>query len=261
MLRTFPLLLLFLMAGLLPASAAPAVDLLPLKKALAPLGGAGTLKTRSILRLTGVRQGISVALREDLLVVSRRPGHFHSLLTQYASPAGPQAKLEVVSNGALVWTYRPETRKYSVTTLAAFKKSGSDIPTLGLAIGGFSLGDGRPLVEGFQSISGTNSAEVLAMLAGSGVQITRVTKSVGGQDDYVYSILLTDQNLLYKFYVSSQTAALVRVDLSGTDSGIEMTYREDIQSLMPLPPAPASAFVFAPPPGTLKVPVVSVNPY
>ena len=272
MLRTFsPLVLfpvsLFLLTAAPPAPAAPApvpaplVDLLPLKKALAPLGATGTLQTHSTLRMTGARSGMSVALREDLVVTSRRPGRFHALLTQYASAAGPQTKLEVVSNGASVWTYRPGSRQYSVMPLAAFKRADSDIPTLGLAIGGFSLGDGRPLVEGFQSITGTNSAEVIAMLAGSGVQITRAIKAVGGQDDYVYSIILADQDLLYKFYVNSQTSALARVELSGTDGGIQVTYREDIQSLAPLPPAPASLFVFTPPLGAVKVPLVSVNPY
>lgn len=264
MLRTLSLLSLFLMTASLPALAAPAptpppVDLLPLKKALAPLGGTGTLQTHSTLRMTGAKQGLSVVLREDLQVTSHYPGHFHALLIQHASAAGPQTKLEVVSNGASVWTYRPGTRQYSVMTLAAFKKADSDIPTLGLAIGGFSLGDGRPLVDGFQSISGTNSAEVLEMLAGSGIQITRVTKSVGGQDDYVYSINLGD--LLYKFYVNSQTSALAHVELSGTDGGIRMTYREDIQILLPLPAASTPTFVFTPPLGTLKVPLVSVNPY
>ena len=266
MLRTFLLLPLFLMTASLPALAAPvpvppSVDLLPLKKALAPLGTAGTLQTHSTLHMTGAKQGLSVALREELLVTSHYPGHFHAVITQYASAAGPQTKLEVVSNGVSVWTYRPGTRTYGVMPLAAFKKADSDIPTLGLAIGGFSLGDGRPLIEGFQSITGTNSAEVLTMLAGSGVQITRVTKSVGGQDDYLYSIILADQNLTYKFYVNSQTSALARVELSGTDGGIRMTYREDIQSLLPLPAASTPTFVFAPPLGTLKVPLVSVNPY
>lgn len=266
MLRTISLLSLFLTTASLPALAAPAsalppVDLLPLKKALAPLGGTGTLRIHSTLRMTGARQGISAVLREDLQVTSHYPGHFHALLIQYASAVGPQTKLEVVSNGASVWIYRSGTRQYSVMTLAAFKKADSSIPTLGLAIGGFSLGDARPFVEGLQSITGTNSAEVVAMLAGSDVQITRATKSVGGQDDYVYSIILGDQNLLYKFYVNSQTSALARVELSGTDAGIQMTYREDIQSLTPLPAASMPTFVFAPPLGTVKVPLVSVNPY
>lgn len=267
MLRTFPLLSLFLMTALLSARAAPApappptVDLLPLKKALAPLGNTSTLQTHSTLRMTGAKQSILVALREDLQITSRHPGHFHAVITQYASAAGPQTKLEVISNGVLVWTYRPGSRQYSVMTLAAFKKADSDIPALGLAIGGFSLGDGRPLVEGFQSITGKNSAEVIAMLAGSGVQITRITKSVGGQDDYVYSIIPADQNLVYKFYVNSQTSVLARVELSGTDSGIQMTYREDIQNLLIVPPVPASTFVFVSPPGTLKTDTVTINPY
>ena len=269
MLRTLPLLLLLFFAAALPSAlatpaasvSAPPIDLLPLKKALAPLGGSGVLQSHSTIRMTGTQRGISVVLREDLQIVSRRPGRFHALLTQFASALGPQTKLEVVSDGASVWTYRPGLRRYSVMTLAAFKTADSDVPTLGLVIGGFYLGEGRPLVEGFGSITAANSAEVLSALSAMDVAITREAKSVASQDDYVYTLTLAKQNLVYKFYVATQTNALTRVDLAGTEGSLRVTYREDIDSITPQPATPSSAFTFTPPPGTAKVPAVSINPY
>lgn len=261
MLRFFPVLSMFLMTASLPAPAAAPVDLLPLKKALAPLSGTGTLRTHSTIRMTGSKQGVSVALREDLQVTARCPGHFHVSLIQYASASGPQTKLEVVSNGASVWTYRPGLRQYSVMTLPAFRRADSDVPTLGLVIGGFYLGDGRPLVEGFRSITATNSAEVLSLLNAQGIMLARETKSVGGQDDYVYTLALAKQNLEYTFYVNSQTNRLARVDLAGTEEGIRVLYREDILTITPQPAVPAAAFTFAPPLGTVKTSAVSINPY
>ncbi len=267
MLRLFIAFPLFLMMASLPALGAPSspstppIDLLPLRKALTPLDGSGVLLTHSTIRISGTKQGVSVVLSEDLQITSRRPGSFHAALIQHASAAGPQTKLEVVSNGAAVWTYRPGLRRYSVMTLAAFKKADSDIPTLGLVIGGFDLGDGRPLVEGIHSITATNSADVLAALGSIGVTLSRDTKSFGGQDDYVYSLALTRQKLVYKFYVNSQTGTLARVDLAGTEDGIQVTYREDIQSITLQPPVRPSMFTFAPPFGTVKVADVSINPY
>ena len=270
-------LTLFLMIALLPvlavfvffapASADPAAaptlpdrDLLPLKKALAPLNGSGVLRSHSTLRMTGTRSGVSVLLREDLQLLSRRPGRFRALLTQYDMTGGPQKKLVVVSNGASVWTYQPGLRQYSVMPLAAFKKADSDIPTLGLVIGGFYLGDGHPLVDGFHSITPTNSAAVLSVLGRMDVTLSRETKSIKDQDDYVYSLSLTRQNLTYRFYVNTLTGALTRVDLAGAQNGTQFSYREDIQNLTPQPPLPNAAFVFTPPPGAVKAVTNPINP-
>lgn len=266
MLRPLTAFTLFLMTALLPVCAAPIppappdVDLLPLKKALAPLNGSGVLRSHSTLRMSGTRLGVSVLLREDLQIVSRRPGRFRALLTQYDMTGGPQKKRVVVSNGASVWTYQPGLRQYSVMSLAAFKKADSDIPTLGLVIGGFYLGEGRPLVDGFHSITPTNSAAVLSVLGRMDVTLSRETKSVKDQDDYVYRLSLTRQNLAYSFYVNTQTGALTRVDLAGTQNGTQFSYREDIQSLTPQPPLPNAAFVFIPPSGAVNAFTSPIHP-
>lgn len=266
----------FLMTALLPAFAAPVlspaappittapappdIDLLPLKKALAPLESGGGLHSHSTLRMSGTRAGVSVLLREDLQIVSRRPGRFHASLTEYDMAGGPQKKRVAVSNGASVWTYRPGLRRYSVATLPAFEKADSDIPTLGLVIGGFYLGEGHPFVEGLHSVTAENNAAVLSVMSSMGIALSRETKSAKDHDDYVYSLTLTKQNLAYQFYVNTQTGTLTRADLTGTQDGIRISYREDIQSLTPQPPAPLSAFTFTPPTGTVKVADVSANP-
>ena len=268
MLRSFTALALFLMTALpfvfvMPVSAAPtppSVDLLPLKKALAPLEASSGLRCHSTLRMTGTRAGVSVLLREDLQTLSRRPGCFRALLTQYGMTGGLQKKLVVVSNGAAVSTYRPGLRQYSVMSLAAFKQADSDIPTLGLVIGGFYLGEGRPLVEGVHSITSTNSAAILSVLGSMDVSLSCRTKAMKDHDDYVYSLTLTKQNLAYQFYVNTETGALTRVDLTGTQDGTDFSYREDILSITPQPPLSKSAFTFALPPGAGKTHTTPLNP-
>lgn len=270
------LLLLVLMSALclpalcLPAfsqSAVPAagsqsaLDLLPLKKALTPLDSIETLQSHSTLFMTGTRQGISVMLHEDLQIISRYPNRFHATLTQYNTHGGPRKKLVVVSNGSLVWTYRPGLHQYSVMSLASWKKADNDIPTLGLVIGGFYLGDGRPLVQGFHSITPTNSADVLTVLNQMDVTLSRQVKASGDQDDYVYRLMLSQQNLAYGFYVNSQTNALTRVDLSGTQAHTDFSYREDIIQISPLTAVAGSTFIFSPPSGTTKTAVVDTFPF
>lgn len=261
MLRLFTALtlFLFLMTALLPVFAAPVpspdapgVDLLPLKKALAPLDGSGVLRSHSTLRMTGTREGVSVLLREDLQTLSRRPGRFHVLLAQYDMTGALQKKQVVVSNGASVWTYRPGLRRYSVSTLPAFEKADSDIPTLGLVIGGFYLGEGRPLIEGMHSVTPANNDAVLTILGSMGITLSRETKAMRDHDEYVYRLTLTKQDLAYQFYVNTQTGALTRVDLAGTQDGTQFSYREDILSLASPPSVPAATFVFTPPPGAIK---------
>ncbi len=245
-----------------PITTAPApadVDLLPLKKALTPLDSGGVLRSHSTLRMTGTQAGVSVLLREDLQIISHRPGRFHASLTQYDMTGGPQKKLVVVSNGASVWTYRPGLRRYSVSTLPAFEKADSDIPTLGLVIGGFFLGEGRPLVEGMHSVTPANNDAVLTILGSMGITLSRETKSMRDHDEYVYSLTLTKQNLAYQFYVNTQTGTLTRVDLTGTQDGTQFFYREDILSIAPQPPAPNATFVFNPPLGAIKTPAAKTS--
>lgn len=246
-----------------PSSATdqPLLDLLPLKKALAPLSGAAPLQSHTTIRMTGTQAGVSVMLREDIQLVCLYPNRFRAVLTQYDSSGGPQKKRVVVSNGTLVWTYRPGLAEYSVTRLADWKKADNDIPTLGLIMGGFYLGSGRPLVQGFHSITPANSAQVQTVLQQMEISLFRHVKSVGGQDDYVYSLMLAKQDLAYQFYVGSQTNALARIDLIGAQGNIQFSYREDVTRIAPDTTIPASAFVFVPPPGVVKTSAVSVNPF
>jgi len=235
------------------------LNLLPLKKALAPLSGAGPLQSHTTIRMTGTRAGVSVMLREDIQLVCLYPNRFRVVLTQFDSSGGPQKKLVVVSNGTVVWTYRPGLRQYSVTSFAAWKKADNDIPTLGLVMGGFYLGAGRPLVQGVHSITSANSAQVQTVLQQMDISLSRQVKSAGGQDDYVYSLTLAKQDLAYQFYVESQTNALARVDLAGAQDNIQFFYREDVTRIAPYSSISASTFVFAPPPGAVKTAAVSVN--
>ena len=237
------------------------LDLLPLKKALAPLSGMAPLQSHTTLRMTGTQAGVSVMLREDIQIVCRYPNRFRAELTQYDTVGGPQKKLLVVSNGTLVWTYRPGLAQYCVTSLAAWKNSDSSIPTLGLIIGGFYLGAGRPLMQGFRRITPSNSAQVQTVLQQMEISLSRQVKSAGGQDDYVYRLTLAKQNLGYEFYVGSQTNTLARVDLDATQNNIQFSCREDVTRIVPAPTFSASTFVFVPPPGTTKTAAVSVNPF
>ncbi len=242
-----------------PAPAQAPLDLLPLKKALAPLSGAAPLQSRTTIRMAGTRAGVSVMLRENIQLICRYPNCFRATLTQFDASGGPQRKLVVVSNGMLVWTYRPGLAQYSVTSLAVWKKSDSEIPTLGLVLGGFYLGAGRPLVQGFRSITPSNSAQVQATLRQMEISLSRQVKSAGGQDDYVYRLTLAKQDVTYQFYVGSQTSVLARVDLAATQNNIQFSYREDVTHIVPNAAVSAFTFIFVPPPGTVKTASVSAN--
>ena len=124
------------------------------------------LQSRSNFQMTGSKQGISFTFREEAQIIAKRPGRFRAELTQMAADDTPAARLLVISNGLKVWTYRPGTRQYSVTTYKAFQAANDDVTALGLAIGGFFLGDGHQLAQGFQGLTKDNSADVLKALAG-----------------------------------------------------------------------------------------------
>ena len=117
------------------------------------------------------------------------------------------------------------------------------------------------MIQGFQNMTPSNSADVLAELNKMDVVLTRRTQSAGGQDDYVYSMVLSKQKIAYQFYVNSQTDQLSRVDLAGTDKDMKISFREDITQIAPLTAIPKSTFTFVPPPGSTQSASISVDPY
>ena len=260
--RQICLICLLFITALLPAAAdpaPPALDLMPLKKALAPLYSDGAIKSHTVIRIDGSDQGKPFTLREDLQITARHPGQFHAEITSLDAQSGPKKRMSVVSNGANVWTYRPGLRQYSVMSVPAFQAAASDVPTLGLIVGGFYLGAGRPMVQAFRSITPGNSAEVLAALNTLEITLSRHAQSVANQDDYVYQMVLAKQNLTYEFYVNSQTNMLNRVELTGTQNSLQITYREDITQIAPQSAVTKSTFTFLPPPGTSKAASVSLD--
>jgi len=242
-------------------SAPPALDLLPLKKALRPLSGGGLIQSRSDFQMTGSKQGLSFTFREQARIVAKRPGHFRAELTQFSADNAPQQRLVVISNGATVWTYRPGTHQYSVTSFKAFEAANNDVTALGLAIGGFFLGDGHQLAQGFQGLTRANSADVLTALDATGVSLSAKVQSGNNEDDLAYRMTLTRQGLTYRFLVDSAGGALRQVELAGTQKGVQIAFKEQITQLVPLVTVPKDTFTFTPPPGAAKVATVSVDPF
>lgn len=241
--------------------ASPVLDLMPLKKALRPLSGGGLVQSQSNFQMTGSKQGLSFTFREEARIIAKRPGRFRATLTQFAADNTPQQRLLVVSNGVTVWTYRPGTRQYSVTSLKAFQAANNDVTALGLAVGGFFLGDGHQLTQGFQSLTKENSAEVLSTLADMGVALSSKMQAGNNEDDLSYRMMLTKQGLAYQFLVNSADGALRQIELMGAQKGVQIAFKEQITRMAPLTVASKDTFTFVPPPGAAKVATLSVDPF
>ena len=148
-----------------------------------------------------------------------------------------------------------------MTTYRQFEDASNDITALGLTVGGFYLGDGHEMVVGFHNITKANSAAIQDALTSMDITLTRHTASVLGHDDYVYRMALTKQGLTYQFYVDSATNLLQRVELAGTQNGVQIAFRDDIVQIIPQTKVSKATFQFTPPPGSVKAPAVSVDPF
>ena len=244
-----------------PASPATALDLLPLKKALRPLSGDGLLQSRSNFQMTGSKQGLSFTFREEARLVAKRPGRFRATLTQFSADNTPQQRLLVISNGVTVWTYRPGTRQYSISTLKAFEAANNDVTALGLAVGGFFLGDGHQLAQGFQGLTKSNSADVVTALAGMGVLLSSKMQAGNDEDDLAYRMTLTKQGLTYQFLVNSADGTLRQIELAGAQKGVQIGFKEQVAHLLPLTTVAKTTFTFTPPPGAVQVTTLPVDPF
>ena len=246
-----------------PASPAPpaALDLLLLKQALAPVAAGGALQSRSTIQMTGSKQGVSFTFREQASIIAKRPGKFRAVVTQLSTAGTPQRRLVVVSDGIKVWTVRPGTGQYTVMSAKNFHAANSDMTALGLAQGGFFLGDGHEMAQGLQTITKESSPQALAMLAGMGIHLTGRTESVEGKDEFVYRMVLSRQGLSYQFFIDPATAALRRIQLKGRQNGVSLEFWETVNEMNAPSTVAKTTFQFWPAPGTVKVAALSVDPF
>ena len=236
-------------------------DLTLLKQSLALLASTGPLQSTSTMQMSGSKQGISFTFHEQVSIIAKQPGKFRAEITQYAADNSPQAHLLVISDGLKVWTYRPGTNQYSVRTSKSFHDANDDMTALGLALGGFFLGEGHDLAVGLQNITKETTALTLTELTRNGVVVTQRTEGVDGEDDYVYRLGLVSQGITYRFVINPHTAVLRQIELSGKQNGVTMAFRETITTLNRPTNISKTAFKFVPPVGAAKVAILSVDPF
>ena len=243
------------------AAQSPALDLLLLKQALAPVAANGVLQSRSTIQMTGSKQGVSFTFREQAGIIAKRPGKFRADVTQLAADGTPQRRLVVISDGVKVWTFRPGMRQYTVTSAKTFHAANNDMTALGLAQGGFFLGDGHDMAKGLQAITKESSPQALQMLAGMGIGLTGRVMSVDGQDEFVYRMVLSRQGLSYQFFIDPATAALKRIELTGKQNGVSLEFWETVGELKVPATVAKTTFQFSPPTNAVKVASLSVDPF
>lgn len=236
-------------------------DLTLLRQSLALLASTGPLQSASTLQMSGSKSGLSFTFREKVSIIAKQPGKFRAEITQFSADNSPQMRLLVVSDGLKVWTYRTGTNQYSVRTSKSFHDANDDMTALGLAMGGFFLGEGHDLAVGLQSITKETTALSLKELTKNGVVVTQRTEGVDGEDDYVYRLGLVNQGITYRFVINPQTAVLRQVELAGKQNGVTMAFRETITALTKPTSIAKTAFKFVPPPGAVKVAALSVDPF
>lgn len=236
-------------------------DLTLLKQSLALLASPGPLQSTSTMQMSGSKQGISFTFREQVSIIAKQPGKFRAEITQYSADNSPQAHLLVVSDGVKVWTYRPGTNQYSVRSFKSFHDANDDMTALGLAMGGFFLGEGHDLAVGLQNITKDTTPLTLKELTKNGVVVTQRTEGVDGEDDYVYRLALINQGITYRFVINPRTARLRQIELSGKQNGVTMAFRETIATLSKPSSIAKTAFQFVPPAGAAKIAALSVDPF
>lgn len=258
------LLTLTTLAGLADAQTAPPappLDLTLLKRALLPLASNTVLQSRSTVQMTGSKQGITFTFREGTHILAKRPGKFRADLIQYAADGSEQRRLLVISDGVKVWTYRPDTHQYSITTTKAFHAANDDMTALGLAQGGFFLGEGHEMAQGLAEVTHENSPQVLTMLAGLGMKITGHSETTDNQSAFLYRLALNKQGIAYRFLIDPATAKLRRIELAGRQNAVNVSFTETITEMEAPATIEKSAFRFVPPPGAAKVSTLSVDPF
>lgn len=241
-----------------PAATTATPNLSLLVKALSALRQSATARLEAQTQMTISVEGTPFTLREQIKLVARRPNRFRADIALVRPDGTPTAKYVVVSDGVKVWTHRPGTKQYSVTSIAEFDKSGDDFSIRG-QFG--SLFFNRDLLDGVSAMTSDNSALILQEMGKTGVKISDVGREVlEGAPFSVYSLLVEKAGVTTRFFLDAATAQVRRMETTLKEKEGVVIMRETVTRQDLGPTVPATTFRFVPPKGHVRVKAVTIEP-
>jgi hypothetical protein len=222
------------------------IDFSPLSKMLKAFAQKDTYKTTSQIQVTAKKAGFSAELGMQTETIVRSPNQYHSRLR--LTPIGSEAPINatIISNGKLVWLYRPDLRQYTVIPYATFTKSDHD-----WLIGISSLAFVNLPAE-FKQMATFSSDRLKQTLETSQTALRGEAQVLDNQAVYSYELPLPNGGAA-TVSVIPESGELKRLNITGKFQGMDMVITESILNRVTEPLVASAYFQFVPPQGTKQV--------
>jgi hypothetical protein len=210
------------------------------------------LQVVSDMKMAMGGQGLAITIPSNARIVAASAEKFRSEISVTPPGGGAPVRYLVVSDGRKRVTYRPGTKQYAVEKLTGrgAKEEGPDF---------FATG----LLFGMVGTSGGNNFGDFSALNKAGGKIEVGTERVAEQEYRVYR-LTAPNRIGFRVFVEPTAARIDRMEMTAHDDkgGMDVTITEQVtrQGAASPPPA-AGAFQFTPPPGSRKVPKISIGTF
>ncbi|MBC8137141.1 MAG: hypothetical protein H8F28_14775 [Fibrella sp.] len=240
-----------------PGMSTPTVeDIALLKKAVDAVQKSPVTLT-SDLRVKASGSGVVMLLNETIKVNGQFPGKFRSDVTLLDEDGKtPAATFQVVGDGTNVYTYRSDTKKYAVQTVAAFHKDFA-MPVIGVLCGLIASAD--PWV-GEDAPTDANGVMVfLDALKTAGMILESRAGENGRRVFTVRPVSTVGDGFRVQATADARTGSFVTMEMDGKQGDWKFSITETVRSMAKLPSFESAGFT--PPADAEKVAKLSVWPF
>lgn len=212
-----------------------------LRRIIVSLYGVKTLKTSSVMTITGSKGSATFSMTARVQTISQTPDQFRSKI-YFTDPTDTVATYEIVRDRDSVWIYHPNTKRFSLQTYKQFEASNDDL-WMGLLSGiHVSMRTGAFPIE-----------EILASYS-----FSEQGTAPNGKNYAVFSMQIPDNKggastASAFLWVDPRMEQIEAISVEGTEKGAQYSFGETVLQQQKDISVSAGSFVFRPPLGARRV--------
>jgi outer membrane lipoprotein-sorting protein len=233
-------------------------DLLLLVKTSANFLAGERYQTESNMQIIGTAPGSNVVLNIQIKTTVQAPKQFRAELT-FPQPDGTRSLTGViVSDGELVWLYRPDLEQYTTLPYEKFDQS-DDSFLIGMSSSLFLQipAETRKQIAQGNLEANTNVLKELGLPP----SLKGGQRTINGQKLYGYEYTDEKEGYLFRAVVEPTTATLQQLQISGKAESLDIVITEQILKRTANPEVTANMFRLTPPANAKYVDQLSIIPF
>ncbi|MBD2771484.1 LolA family protein [Iningainema tapete] len=216
-------------------------------------------QTESQMLIQGGNQGAQFNAYAQIKTIVQSNRKFRAEIAFTSPGEKPKQSALIISDGKQVSIYRPDLRKYAVTSYEAFDQS-DDSFLIGLSSSFFLVmpEDTRQIIAS-GVLSKNNVLQEMGLADNQ--QFKGDKSTVEGEAFYVYNYTEPKDGFTFRAFVQPETAILKQLQLVSKSEGLDVVVTEKIVQRNQNPTVTAQTFKFTPPQNAIRVKSLSISPF